>query len=92
MGRLIVASNRVADLENSANSGGLAVAVGDALRDRGGVWFGWSGEIVDEDAGLGLNLERQAGVTIATQPLTRAEYDSYYLGYANRALWPVFHY
>jgi len=92
MSRLIVASNRVADLENSANSGGLAVAVGDALRDRGGVWFGWSGEIVDDDAGLGLNLERQAGVTVATQPLTRAEYDSYYLGYANRALWPVFHY
>jgi len=92
MSRLIVASNRVADLEHSAQSGGLAVAVGDALRDLGGVWFGWNGDIVDDEAAVGLNLERQAGVTIATQPLTRSEYDAYYLGYANRALWPVFHY
>lgn len=92
MSRLVVASNRVADIEQATNSGGLAVAVGDALRDHGGVWYGWSGEIVEENATPGLHLERQAGVSIATQPLTRAEYDSYYLGYANRALWPVFHY
>jgi trehalose 6-phosphate synthase len=31
-------------------------------------------------------------VTTATIDLTRAEYDSYYLGYANSVLWPVFHY
>ena len=31
-------------------------------------------------------------MTIATQPLTQEEYDGYYLGYSNRALWPVFHY
>ncbi len=92
MSRLVVASNRVADLEQAANSGGLAVAVGDALSEIGGVWFGWSGEIVEETAATGLNLERQSGVSIATQALTREEYDAYYLGYANRALWPVFHY
>lgn len=92
MSRLVVASNRVADLEQAANSGGLAVAVGDALSEIGGVWFGWSGEIVEDAAATGLNLERQRGVSIATQALTRAEYDAYYLGYANRALWPVFHY
>lgn len=92
MSRLVVASNRVADLEQTANSGGLAVAVGDALREHGGVWFGWSGDIVDDETATGLNLDRQAGVSIATQALTRQEYDRYYLGYANRALWPVFHY
>ncbi len=92
MSRLVVASNRVADLESLANSGGLAVAVGDALRDHGGVWFGWSGDVVETEGQIGLNMERHAGVTIATQALTLQEYERYYLGYSNRALWPVFHY
>lgn len=92
MSRLVVASNRVADLENVTSSGGLAVAVGDALKEHGGVWFGWSGEIVESESETGLNLDRQGGVSIATQALTRQEYERYYLNYANRALWPVFHY
>jgi trehalose 6-phosphate synthase len=32
MSRLVVVSNRVADLESAAQSGGLAVALGDALK------------------------------------------------------------
>lgn len=92
MSRLVIASNRVADITGGTQSGGLAVAVGDALRDRNGVWFGWNGEIAPNDVRIGVNLERQSGVTIATQPLTQEEYDGYYLGYSNRALWPVFHY
>lgn len=91
MSRLIIASNRVADLNAGSQAGGLAVAVGDALRDSSGIWFGWSGDIAAEDARIGLQLERQNGAALATQPLTAAEYEHYYLGYANRALWPVFH-
>ena len=56
MSRLIAASNRVADLSGPAKSGGLAVAMGDALRDLNGIWFGWSGEIVPEGTHMGLNL------------------------------------
>ncbi len=92
MSRLVVVSNRVGDLSKGAQSGGLAVALGDALRNDNGVWFGWSGEIVDEPAKAGLSLDRQGKVTIATQALTHAEYDAYYLGVSNRALWPTFHY
>ncbi|MFK7942890.1 MAG: trehalose-6-phosphate synthase [Paracoccaceae bacterium] len=92
MSRLILASNRVGDLSGGATSGGLAVAVVDALRDGNGVWFGWSGEIVDDPAKVGLSLERHRNVTVATQAMTQDEYDTYYLGYANKALWPVFHY
>ena len=44
------------------------------------------------DAEIGIHLDRQQTVTIATQALTQEEYDGYYLGYSNRALWPVFHY
>ena len=91
MSRLVVVSNRVAD-PTAAQSGGLAVAVGDALQDGNGIWFGWSGEIDDNAEKAGVNLERRGGVTLATLPLSQSEYDRYYLGYANRALWPVFHY
>lgn len=91
MSRLVVVSNRVAD-PTAAQSGGLAVAVGDALQDGNGIWFGWNGEIDDHAEKAGVHLERRGGVTLATLPLTQSEYDRYYLGYANRALWPVFHY
>ncbi len=92
MSRIVLASNRVGDLSRGTQAGGLAVAVGDVLRDESGVWFGWSGEVVPDDAEIGLHLDRQQTVTIATQALTQAEHDGYYLGYSNRALWPVFHY
>lgn len=92
MSRVVVVSNRVADLSGGQSSGGLAVAVVDALRDSSGIWFGWSGEVVDDVAKIGLKLERHGNITSATQALTTAEYQSYYLDYANRALWPVFHY
>src|SRR5690625_3633813 len=92
MSRVIIASNRVGDLSKASQSGGLAVAVADVLHEGSGIWFGWSGEILNGDARPGLHLERQGNVTIATQPLTRAEYEGYYLGFSNRALWPVFHY
>ncbi len=91
MSRLVVVSNRVAD-PSQPQSGGLAVAVGDALQNGNGIWFGWNGEIQEGAEKSGVTLERSGGVTLATQPLSQREYDTYYLGYANRALWPVFHY
>ncbi|MEZ5815890.1 MAG: alpha,alpha-trehalose-phosphate synthase (UDP-forming) [Hyphomicrobiaceae bacterium] len=92
MSRLIVASNRVVDLEKGIQSGGLAVALGEALQLGRGVWFGWDGTIVDDEAQLGLKLAQQDSMRTATVPLTRHEYDTYYLGFANKVLWPAFHY
>jgi trehalose 6-phosphate synthase len=94
--RLVVVSNRVGD-PRKGMAGGLAVAVGDALRDCGGLWFGWSGEIVESTAdmppdGGELHLQRVGGVQLATLDLTREDRDAYYFGYANQALWPAFHY
>ncbi|MEJ1993744.1 MAG: alpha,alpha-trehalose-phosphate synthase (UDP-forming) [Limibacillus sp.] len=91
MSRLIVVSNRVADLEKGAQSGGLAVALGDALKKAQGLWFGWDGNILNGGR-LATNVREQAGVTFATTPLTREEYEQYYLGYSNNVLWPTFHY
>jgi trehalose 6-phosphate synthase len=91
MGRLVIASNRTAT-PGAPRAGGLAVALADALAERGGgVWFGWSGEISDR-AQRGVRLVTEGGVDFALADLTDAEHDAYYLGYANRALWPVFHY
>ena len=63
----------------------------EALRDRDGVWFGWSGNIVDADTGAARTMTSGA-TTYATVDLTRAEYERYYLGFANATLWPILHY
>lgn len=90
-GRLIIASNRIAS-PGGDRPGGLAVALADALAERGGgVWFGWSGETVEREA-RGVRLFAEGNLDYALADLTEAELTGYYLGYSNRALWPVFHY
>ena len=93
MSRLVVVSNRVADPRKAA-AGGLAVALGESLQQTGGLWFGWSGtvlpEAVPDDAPL--HSQQAGNVTLATIDLSKEDHDSYYLGYSNDVLWPVFHY
>ena len=89
MSRLIVISNRVS--AGGGAQGGLAVALSAALREMGGVWFGWSGEVTDEFTGH-INFQRTEGVTTATVDLEEQDVEEYYDGYANRTLWPLFHY
>jgi trehalose 6-phosphate synthase len=95
MGRLVVVSNRLADPRKTA-AGGLAVALGPALQQAGGLWFGWSGRTVDAHTDPALlarpQLRLSGRVTLATIDLTAAEHRDYYLGYSNSVLWPVFHY
>ncbi|MFL6843451.1 MAG: alpha,alpha-trehalose-phosphate synthase (UDP-forming) [Allosphingosinicella sp.] len=94
MSRLIVISNRVsaprADSATGAQ-GGLAVALAAALRAHRGLWFGWSGDRVEEYTG-DIDFRRHDGVTSATIDLEEQDVDEYYNGYANRTLWPLFHY
>jgi trehalose 6-phosphate synthase len=92
MSKLIVVSNRVADLEAGAQAGGLAVAVNSALEETGGLWFGWDGNIVDDNADRSPNIVRHNTATVATIPLSREEYTNYYLGFSNKVLWPSLHY
>ncbi|SDC43348.1 trehalose 6-phosphate synthase [Cupriavidus sp. YR651] len=96
MGRLVAVSNRVADPRNHA-AGGLAVALAGALSKTGGLWFGWSGRAVEPSHGGTpgegeLHLSQAGNVTLATVDLSREDYETYYLGYSNGVLWPVFHY
>ena len=92
MSRLIVVSNRVADLDSAAQCGGLAVALGDALKASGGLWLGWDGNIVEDGVEPQINIARHGAVTTATSPLSRSDYNEFYLGYSNKVLWPSFHY
>jgi trehalose 6-phosphate synthase len=96
MARLVVVSNRLADPRKTA-AGGLAVALADVLNSTGGVWFGWSGKVIEADqggvAGEGELHTHQAGaVKLVTVDLSREDHDAYYAGYSNGVLWPVFHY
>ncbi len=90
MGRLIAISNRTA-ADPSARAGGLAVAVWESLTSTGGMWFGWSGNIVKGEPGPPEHITDE-GVDFIVTDFTEAEHDGFYLQYANRVIWPVFHY
>jgi len=100
--RLIVVSNRLpfsfrqdADGRWRAEpgGGGLVTALLPVLRNRGGMWIGWTGATGEADelrealasagAGAGYRLE---GVS-----LTAEEMDKFYLGFSNEIIWPLFH-
>ena len=91
MSRLVVVSNRVGPVGDAKRAGGLAVALVEALKNAGGIWFGWTGEISPE-AGTRLKLESAGNLTLATVDLSREDYEDYYNGFANRSLWPLFHF
>jgi len=71
--------------------GGLAGALNSALKDFGGIWFGWSGQ-ENNDPANSIHLDRHEGVTTATVDLSSRDIEEYYNGYANSTLWPLFHY
>ncbi len=91
--RLVVVSNRVGPIAaGKASQGGLAVAVRAALeQEGGGIWFGFSGSVT-EQPGETPHIELADNITGATLDLTRRDFEEYYIGYANRVLWPLFHY
>jgi trehalose 6-phosphate synthase/phosphatase len=97
---LVVASNRLpitigrregaASLQKS--SGGLVSALTPILDQNGGTWVGWSGtEYHPEAASL---IERSSeGQHYSFEPvfLSAAERSSFYEGFSNEILWPLFH-
>lgn len=91
MSRLVVVSNRVGPVKDAARAGGLAVALVEALKSRGGLWYGWSGK-VDERGSDKASAEEVGKLSLATVDLSPEEHDAYYNGFANRCLWPLFHY
>ncbi|HET7413267.1 MAG TPA: trehalose-6-phosphate synthase [Pararhizobium sp.] len=91
-GRLVVVSNRVGPLSDSGKAGGLAVGLADALKTRGGVWFGWSGKTSEEGTFSDLHRHKVGDVELITIDMTEQEHEEFYGGYANTTLWPLMHY
>jgi trehalose 6-phosphate synthase len=67
-------------------TGGLVTALQPVLERVGGAWLGWDGgddDVPRQVEGVDIDLH---GVH-----LTRAQYQGYYQGFANRTIWPLFH-
>ncbi|MES2884184.1 MAG: trehalose-6-phosphate synthase [Pseudomonadota bacterium] len=90
-GRLIAVSNRVGPIRDTPQAGGLAVALVDALRERGGLWFGFGGKL-SANPREAVQFDSHEGLHTATIELNNADYDGYYNGHANGCLWPLFHF
>ena len=87
-GRLVVISNRIA-LPGQTSTGGLASAMQATLQERGGLWFGWSGKVSNNEK---LHRVSHESVDYATFDLSRQDHDEFYAGFANRTLWPLLHF
>lgn len=93
--RLVVISNRVAvpKARGAAGAqGGLAGALHSALKNRQGLWFGWSGKQSESGRTGNISTQTSDDVTTATIDLSERDIEEYYNGYANSTLWPLFHY
>ena len=87
MGRMIVISNRLP--KDDTPAGGLVFALHELLSEQGGIWIG-----ADDPSDASDGPLRQIGTGDYDRyvfPLSHAEHEKYYLGYANSALWPTFH-
>ena len=93
MERLVVVSNRVAvpNPDVGDRAGGLAVAIRPVLKQHSGIWFGWSGKVAEKSEVTVRTIERGRQSYVLTD-LTEEDYQEYYNGFANRVLWPIFHY
>ncbi|HWO88297.1 MAG TPA: bifunctional alpha,alpha-trehalose-phosphate synthase (UDP-forming)/trehalose-phosphatase [Gemmatimonadales bacterium] len=98
-GPLVLVSNRLpfqAEREGASyrftrSPGGLVTALDAAIAERGGVWIGWPG--IETESGTEPPVPASTGkVTYRAVPLTSREVTQYYGGFANRTLWPLFHY
>ena len=99
--RLAIVSNRLpvtitkrkGKLTIQPSPGGLATALRALQTEKEVVFFGWPGYIPEsrnEQKFIESTLrEKHSCIPIF---LTRREIDKYYFGFANRTLWPLFHY
>lgn len=71
--------------------GGLALGLIAAMRARGGLWFGWSGDIASGEPAAARIVTRDR-VQYGTIDLTQQDYDDFYVGFCNGVIWPLFHY
>lgn len=98
--RLVAVSNRLpiavhrrgSAWQVQPGSGGLVTAISPVLKNRGGIWIGWSGTTEEVDWGEELEIaSRKSGYSIHPVTLTPEELENFYFGFANEVIWPLFH-
>jgi trehalose 6-phosphate synthase/phosphatase len=98
--RLVIVSNRLplvikktpAGWDITTGSGGLVTAIAPVLRNRGGLWIGWSGAQVEESLEEPLReASRNMGYELLPVILSADEISAYYSGFSNEIIWPLFH-
>ncbi len=79
------------------NVGGLVNALEPVMASRGGAWIGWDGIHLPSAGAVASSLAHPvtfrapSGITLHGVPLSDREVGRYYHGFANRAIWPLFH-
>ncbi|HCU25630.1 MAG TPA: bifunctional alpha,alpha-trehalose-phosphate synthase (UDP-forming)/trehalose-phosphatase [Deltaproteobacteria bacterium] len=89
LSRVFIISNRVATPKAGVHAGGLEVVLKATLKSHSCVWMGWSGETRAQPR---IRTIHQGRLTYIVSDLTKADFDEYYNGFANRVLWPILHY
>lgn len=72
--------------EWALSPGGLVSALLPVLRERGGIWIGWSGR-----SNAPVVPSPYDGIELKAVDLNDEEYGDFYLGFANATLWPLYH-
>ena len=89
-GSLIVVANRLPVSHGPhgwhVSAGGLVTALRPVVQRRAGAWVGWDGGMPDVPRRV-----EDLQVDLFPVELSRAEVQAYYLGFANRTIWPLFH-
>ncbi len=100
--RLVIVSNRLPVVTEFSEgswsvrpgSGGLVTALGAVLQRTGGLWIGWSGAGVDDQAAIGALLAQaggEAGYELRPVPMSQEQVAGFYQGFCNEIIWPLFH-
>jgi trehalose 6-phosphate synthase len=94
--KLVVVANRLPVSRGTAangkagqwtsSAGGLVTALVPILQQQGGSWIGWTG-----DVGRSGRLPAIDRMAMRAVGLSRHEIDTYYNGFSNRTLWPLYH-
>lgn len=66
--------------------GGLVTAMDSVMRGREGAWVGWAGEAGEAPAPF-----EESGMWLHPVPLSEEELTTFYEGFSNDTLWPIYH-
>jgi trehalose 6-phosphate synthase/phosphatase len=99
--RLLIASNRLpvsaqvtaSGIRTVKSSGGRASGLRPWHERSNGLWVGWPGDVSGATTIHRDDVDRRLGERgIVPVHLSGDQVDRYYYGFANRVLWPLFHY